>query len=125
MIHEALKIAFRHPDDHPFAVAREVARSQDHEVALCVALLHDAIEDGYSTWEEIAEKVSDEVANGVAALTRQEREPYFDYIRNVRDTSLRIRHIKMCDVRVNLARSTNPSMIKRYQEALEILGRMP
>ena len=45
----------------------------DDQVALCIALLHDTIEDTATGYNDLAEEFGAEVANGVAQLTRDER----------------------------------------------------
>ena len=62
---------------HPFRVAmtvRDVFGVED-EVALAAALLHDVIEDTTADYDDLARKFGEEVAEVVAALTKDMRKP--------------------------------------------------
>jgi (p)ppGpp synthase/HD superfamily hydrolase len=66
---------------HVAAVAMEVARAiairqlgsdpvEQPDLAIACALLHDTVEDTSTTMQQIAERFGDEVARGVAALSK-------------------------------------------------------
>jgi guanosine-3',5'-bis(diphosphate) 3'-pyrophosphohydrolase len=62
---------------HPFRVAmtvRHVFGCED-EVALCIALLHDVIEDTTTDYDDLATNFSAEIARGVGILTKDARLP--------------------------------------------------
>lgn len=52
---------------------------------MCIAILHDAVEDGKVTFNELQEKgFSDRVVNALKLLTHQKGIQYEDYIYNMR-----------------------------------------
>ena len=60
---------------HPFRVAMTVRHifGIDDEVALCVALLHDTIEDTTTDYDDLSREFGPEVAEAVACLTKDKR----------------------------------------------------
>lgn len=89
-----------------------------------VALLHDVVEDSDVTVEDIREKYGCEVAKSVKAITRQESETYYEYIRRVREDSV-ARIVKIYDIIDNLMGRESPprrGLQKRYRRALVDLG---
>jgi (p)ppGpp synthase/HD superfamily hydrolase len=62
---------------HPFRVALTVTQvfGCDDPTALCTALLHDVIEDTTADYDEVAKHFGDEIAVGVACLTKDKRLP--------------------------------------------------
>lgn len=93
---------------HPFRVAMTVRDifGCDDPVALCAALLHDTIEDTQTDYEEIVEHFSVELADIVAALTKNMalpeslREPEYDA--RLARADWRARLVKLGDVFDNL-----------------------
>lgn len=55
---------------HPIAVTGILADLEQDAPTLCAALLHDVIEDGGATYEEIESKFSKEIANLVEGVTK-------------------------------------------------------
>lgn len=53
------------------------------DTILCIAALHDTLEDTDSTYEELEEKFGDEVAGCVQLLTRQPNQSFEDYSRKI------------------------------------------
>lgn len=122
-IHRAAVIAARAPDAHPFEVFRHMCDQgySEDAGALVIALLHDAIEDEYSTFIEINHFFGEFIAGRVHDLTRRHDEKYFEYIERVKRCHPVVRLVKRSDLSVNLARGTNPSLIGRHSKALRML----
>lgn len=82
---------------HPFHLA-------DHmhtEEAACVALLHDTMEDGNVTLDDLRRVgFPPSVVDAVAALTHDPSVPYMDYVLGLRDKPL-ARKVKLADLRHN------------------------
>ena len=117
------EIAARHPDNHPFKVA-ELCQEFDKPVAL----LHDSLEDGYATIQELEIWFDAAVVTDVMTLTRIYGEDYLNaYIPRIRRADGRAQRVKLADLSVNLARcEENPvrfmPLISRYRRAIEMLG---
>jgi len=83
-------------------------------VALCAALLHDVIEDTGADWDLLAERFGPEVADVVAALSKDarlpedRREPAYDA--QLAAGPWQARLIKLADVYDNVSDSVNPKM---------------
>ena len=129
----ATRIANRHPDMHPWAVAVMACnwdRRADFD-AFLVGLLHDALEDGYATVQELDElDMPDVVVRATIAITRKDGEPYREYIDRIRvggDEAGRLaRKVKLADATVNLNRCTSDfgyeSLESRYRWVIETLS---
>lgn len=113
---------------HPYRVAMTVRTifDCDDEVALTAALLHDVIEDCACDYDDIAEGFGVEVADCVAALSKDmrlpepEREPAYD--ESLRCASWRAKLIKLADTYDNFCDPTgNPERIReKCRRAVEI-----
>jgi (p)ppGpp synthase/HD superfamily hydrolase len=105
---------------------RVASRFEGGSAAGLAAWLHDSIEDGYATEEELRElHFPEEVIQNILVVTRRDGEPYFDYIERVRDSdNADAQAIKVADLRVNLARAKVDrfSLVSRYQKALRLMG---
>ncbi|HYE03763.1 MAG TPA: HD domain-containing protein [Phycisphaerales bacterium] len=93
---------------HPFRVAmtvRDIFGLDDPE-ALAAALLHDAIEDTRTDYDDLKKEFGGSVADLVAALTKNmslpeaRREPEYD--RRLAEADWRARLVKLADVHDNL-----------------------
>ena len=87
---------------HPFHLADQM----HDEAAACVALLHDTVEDGDITLQDLANQgFPPEVVSAVAALTHDSAVPYMNYVLGLRANPL-ARQVKLADLRhnANLAR---------------------
>ena len=134
MVKKASKIAFEaHKNDldkagypyvmHPFYLAFQM----DDENAVCVALLHDVIEDHsdlYTMADLEREGFSPEVLTALRLLTHDPSVPYMDYVKIVGKNAL-ARKVKMADLRHNSDVSRldgkPPRKIELYKETLEYL----
>jgi hypothetical protein len=124
---KATEIANRHDDLHPWEVA-VLACNRDRRAdfeAFLVGLLHDSIEDGYATEEELS-IFSTDVVDAVLTLTRQDGEKYWDYIKRVKGAPTLARKVKLSDAEVNLSRCRRSfgyaSLENRYLRVIEELS---
>ena len=107
----------KHFMTHPHAVSQKF--SDPNLVA--VALLHDVLESTNVTRKELeAAGMPAEVIDAVVAITRNDGEPYFDYIHRCKRNPL-AHMVKIADIRDNLSDKPLDTMIIRYGKALEIL----
>lgn len=89
---------------HPYRVAMVVRDvfGCDDQVAICAALLHDTIEDTRTDYDDIHKRFGKEVADCVAALTKNmlliEREREIDYDRRLTAGPWQGRLVKLADV---------------------------
>ena len=81
---------------HPIHLAEQMTT----EAYVCVALLHDVVEDSDVTIEDIAALFPAEVTEAVRLLTHDESVPYLDYIRALRANPL-ARTVKLADLAHN------------------------
>lgn len=109
---------------HACAVA---GKFKDDQKTCIVALLHDIVEDGYSTFEELRKQffLDDEQMAALDAITRRQGEKYFDYIERVRQNEM-AKGVKLADLQHNISRCTNDlpnrlGLLRRYAKAYGIL----
>ena len=81
---------------HPIHLAEQMTT----EACVCVALLHDVVEDSDVTIEDIAALFPAEVTEAVRLLTHEENVPYLDYVRALRANPL-ARTVKLADLAHN------------------------
>lgn len=87
-----------------------------------VAFLHDTLEDTALTVGMMVDfGVSSEVIEAVLVLTREEGIPYADYIKKVVKSPI-ASIVKVADLKANLANNPRPSLRKRYEAALKVVG---
>lgn len=87
------------------------------ETTITIAILHDVIEDTTTDYDDIASRFGEEVARGVAALTKNmalpEKKREADYDHRLEQASWRVRLVKLADVYDNLCDSlTDPEAAK-------------
>jgi (p)ppGpp synthase/HD superfamily hydrolase len=110
---------------HPIAVAEMMGSD---EYAICVALLHDIVEDTPMTIHQLScMHFPTEIVEAVDAITRRTGEKYMDYLVRVKDNQL-ARKVKLGDLQHNSdlgrLRSIDKealSLQKRYKKALIFL----
>ena len=132
----AMQIAFiKHRDQvdkagmpyifHPFYLATQMTT----EETICVALLHDVIEDTDMTIEDLKGlKFPKEVLDALYLMTHDESVPYLDHVKKIKTNPI-ARKVKIADLRHNsdLSRlSSDPvesdfKRLEKYKLALEIL----
>lgn len=134
---KALRISFNaHKDQvdktgmpyvyHPFVVAEGV--EDKGEYAVCVALLHDVVEDTDTTLDDLrAEGFPNEVVEAIGLLTHDDAVPYEQYLHPVKANPI-AKAVKMSDLRhnMNLDRldKVDDKALKRlakYRNALDFL----
>ncbi len=101
----------------------------DGNLAIQCALLHDVIEDTAATYELVAEQFGRDVADGVAALTKDialptKAEQMADSLRRIQEQPKEIWMVKMADRITNLYHPpyywANDKIESYRQEAMEI-----
>lgn len=133
MINKALNIAYKahHGQKdkgnvpyifHPYHIAEKF----NNETDICVAILHDVLEDTFVSKEELEGYFSKEVIEPLVLLTRSTHDTYFEYIKNICSNPI-AQKVKIEDIKHNLVferiqnKTRNEKLEKRYLKALEIL----
>ena len=133
MINKALNIAYKahHGQKdkgnvpyifHPYHIAEKF----NNETDICVAILHDVLEDTFVSKEELEGYFPKEVIEPLVLLTRSTHDTYFEYIKNICSDPI-ARKVKIEDIKHNLVferiqnKKRNEKLEKRYLKALEIL----
>ena len=133
MINKALNIAYKahHGQKdkgnvpyifHPYHIAEKF----NNETDICVAILHDVLEDTFVSKEELEGYFPKEVIEPLVLLTRSTHDTYFEYIKNICSNPI-AQKVKIEDIKPNLVferiqnKTRNEKLEKRYLKALEIL----
>ncbi|MBQ9760718.1 MAG: GTP pyrophosphokinase [Clostridia bacterium] len=109
---------------HPFHLAEQM---QD-EVSVCVALLHDVMEDTDITLDDLAaEGFPHEVIEALTYLTHDPAIPYMDYIRALAKNPI-ARRVKLADLahnsnlsRLDTVTESDLARNEKYKKATELL----
>lgn len=107
---------------HPYHIAEKF----NNETDICVAILHDVLEDTFVSKEELEGYFPKEVIEPLVLLTRSTHDTYFEYIKNICSNPI-ARKVKIEDIKHNLVferiqnKKRNEKLEKRYLKALEIL----
>jgi (p)ppGpp synthase/HD superfamily hydrolase len=109
---------------HPFHLAEQM----DTEATVCVALLHDVVEDTDYTLEDlIAMGFPKPVTDALALMTHDENVPYLDYVSKLKDNPI-ARQVKLADLKHNsdltrLDRIDEKALerVEKYRKAMELL----
>lgn len=103
---------------HPFHLAERM----DDETSVCVALLHDVVEDTEVTLQDLEAEFPPEVVEAVRLLTREPGVDYSDYVRAVKGNAVAAR-VKLADLDHNMDESRfsgseglRPDDLSRLQE---------
>lgn len=106
---------------------QHVAEQMDTDLERAVAWLHDSVEDGKTTLDEIKKKFGDDVRYLVQLLTKEDDEEYFDYIEML-SKSPTARKVKLADLNHNsdlsrLRKITKKDLerVEKYKKAIEII----
>lgn len=132
---KAMKIAFEvHKDQvdkngipyiyHPIHLAEQMKT----EYEICVALLHDTVEDSDITFEDLIEAgFPDEVITALRRMTHDESVAYMEYVENIRNNPI-AKAVKLADLRHNsdltrLDHVTEKDFVrnKKYTQAIRLL----
>lgn len=109
---------------HPYHLAEQLEEEYD----ICVALLHDVVEDTEVTLSDLENAgFPTEVIDAVALLTRDKEVTYLDYVRKIKSNPI-AKKVKLQDLAHNSDPSRlvdgNPkteSLMERYTKAKAIL----
>lgn len=112
---------------HPMHLAEQMETEQE----ICVALLHDVVEDSPYTIDDLKTWFPPDVIRAVELLTRKSKQSYGDYINELADNLL-AKKVKIADLKHNLDESRFAldktfntkklaSLKKRYNAALKVL----
>lgn len=111
---------------HPYHLAEQM----NDEYSICVALLHDVIEDTPITFEELENYFPTEIIEALRLLTHDPSVDYFEYIKQIKKNPLATK-VKIADLMHNMDRSRlidnnlNEKhfnrLYQKYQKALDIL----
>ena len=132
---KALKICFNaHKDQvdktgmpyvfHPFHLAEHM----DCEDSVCVALLHDVVEDTNITFDDLTnEGFNDNIINALKLLTHNDDTPYMAYVKRIKENQIATK-VKLADLkhnsdltRLDLNVDKFPQKFELYKEAIKFL----
>ena len=111
---------------HPIHLAEQM----HDEVSVCVALLHDVVEDTAYTYEDLAARgMSETVIETLKLLTHDDTVPYMDYVQKIKDSGNQAAiAVKLSDLRHNSDISRLDSVdskasarLEKYKIAIELL----
>ena len=108
---------------HPLILAIQF----DDEESVCVALLHDVVEDHPDKYSisYIREKYGNTIADAVNLLTYNKGVPYLEYIKNIKKNEI-ARKVKIVDLKHNTdldrLNGKKPPKYELYIEALKLLN---
>lgn len=109
---------------HPVHLA-ELMETEDECI---VAILHDVVEDTDITFEQLEKEFSHRVIEALKLLTHDKKEPYEEYIINLKDDYI-AKKVKLADLKHNsditrLNHLTPKDIIrnKKYEKAIKILS---
>lgn len=98
------------------------------EITVCIALLHDVIEDTPMTIEELASYgFPPEVIEGVRLMTREEGVDYFEYVMKIKENPYATA-VKLADLahnsdtsRIDTVTEHDLERLEKYRKARELL----
>ena len=109
---------------HPIHLAEQM----DDEISVCVALLHDVLEDTNVSEEELLkEGISEAVIKNIKLLTKDKNETYFDYLERVKSSKTAVK-VKLADLKHNSdstrlleIKEKDRKRMEKYSEAIKRL----
>lgn len=115
-------------DDYVHAL--RVASELDDERTAVIGALHDAVEDGVASFEELHNKfeLDEEQMTALRLLTRTKGMRYFSYIDALKSNKMAVA-VKLADLKDNIGRCAEAlpyrfSLLKRYVKAYEELSKV-
>lgn len=112
---------------HAWCVAENTKEYSSDDRIYIVALLHDVVEDGYSTFENLKKlyNLDSEQMSALDAITRRDGERYFSYIKRCKQNEM-AKAVKLADLKHNIGRCVDDltnrwSLLRRYTKAYGIL----
>lgn len=134
---KALKIAYEAHKDrvdksgvpyiyHPIHLAEQM----ETEDEICVALLHDVIEDTLITLEQLEEMgFNQEIIYAIRVLTHNDNMSYIEYIKRIKRCSALARKVKLADLthnselsRLDFVTETDKKRVEKYKHARLLLS---
>ena len=109
---------------HPIHLAEQMS----DEVATCVALLHDVIEDTDMTFEQMeAAGFTPEIIAALRVMTHDENVPYMDYVAEIKKNAIATK-VKLADLkhnsdltRLDYVDETAMIRVEKYKKAIDLL----
>ena len=109
---------------HPFHLAEQMT----DENSICVALLHDVVEDTDITFEDLQkEGFTEKIIDSLKLLTHNLDVPYVEYVKLIK-TNPTARLVKLADLkhnsdltRLNEISEEDIKRYNKYQEAIKLL----
>lgn len=123
---KAMKIAFEaHKEQvdktgvpyiyHPIHLAEQM----DDEASICVALMHDVVEDTDTTFEDLEkEGFTKEIIDALRLLTHDDSVPYLEYVKEIKQNPIATK-VKLADLNHNSDLSRLDSVDVKAMERLE------
>ena len=110
---------------HPIHLAEQMS----DEATVCVALLHDVVEDTDTTFEDLEkEGFTPEIISALKLMTHDEAVPYMDYVSKIK-TSPIATAVKLADLRHNsdltrldVVDERAKERAEKYKKAIELLS---
>ena len=99
---------------HPYHLAEQM---QD-EITVCIALLHDVMEDTAVTYETLSKEFPKEVMDALVLLTHAEGVDYYDYVRAIKGNPY-AKAVKLADIAHNADKTRMAGCAQVPQEKLE------
>ena len=109
---------------HPVHLAEQMT----DEKTICVALLHDVVEDTDVTFEELEkEGFSEDIICALKLMTHDDAVPYMDYIKEIKTNPIATA-VKLADLRHNsdltrldVVDEKAKNRAEKYKKAIELL----
>ncbi len=109
---------------HPIHLAEQMT----DEKTICVALLHDVVEDTDMTFEQLEQEGFDEdIINALKLMTHDDTIPYLDYVKEIKTNEI-AKAVKLADLkhnsdltRLDIVDEKAIKRVEKYKKAIEIL----
>lgn len=109
---------------HPFHIAEHMS----DEITVCVALLHDVVEDTDMTFEKLSELgFTTEIIDALKLLTHDDSVPYMDYVKEIAKNPV-AKAVKLADLahnsdltRLDIIDEKALKRAEKYKQAMELL----
>ncbi len=109
---------------HPIHLAEQMT----DEKTICVALLHDVVEDTDITFEQLEEEgFSKDIIDALKLMTHEESVPYMDYVREIKTNAIATA-VKLADLkhnsdltRLDVVDEKALKRVEKYKKAIDLL----
>lgn len=109
---------------HPIHLAEQMT----DEDSICVALLHDVVEDTAITFEQLeSEGFSKDIIDALKLMTHDDSIPYMDYVKEIKTNSIATA-VKLADLkhnsdltRLDVVDEKALKRVEKYKQAIELL----